>query len=458
MSNVAVIDIGKTNAKLAVVDTVQMHEVGVLTRPNAVRPGAPYPHYDIEGHWAFLLDALATLHAEHGIDAISVTAHGASIVLLDADGGLACPMLDYENDGPDALADAYDAIRPAFADTGSPRLPMGLNVGAQLHWLLETQVGLRDRLAQVVTYPQFWSGRLTGNFACEYTSLGCHTDLWLPREGRYSALVETLGLTDKMAPLAKAGDVAGALLPDIATRTGLPADTPVFSGIHDSNASLLPHLIATQAPFSVVSTGTWVISMAVGGPTVPLDAARDTLMNVNANGGATPSARFMGGREYELAKPETAPPTPADVDAVLNGKLFLLPSVEPGSGPFQHRTGGWSDPAMTPGQKGAALSFYLALMTATCLDLIGAGGPTIVEGPFARNPQFHDMLGAATGRAVSTAASATGTSIGAALLARPDAPVPALTVTKAPTGDRWRAYATAWAQAVARTPEPATSS
>ena len=28
--HIAVIDIGKTNAKLAVVDTVQMHEVGVL--------------------------------------------------------------------------------------------------------------------------------------------------------------------------------------------------------------------------------------------------------------------------------------------------------------------------------------------------------------------------------------------------------------------------------------------
>ncbi|WP_425052389.1 FGGY-family carbohydrate kinase [Psychromarinibacter sp. S121] len=457
MSNVAVIDIGKTNAKLAVVDTVEMREIGVLTRPNAVRPGPPYPHYDIEGHWAFLLDSLATLHSELGIDAISVTAHGASIVLLDADGGLACPMLDYEHDGPDTLADAYDAIRPPFADTGSPRLPMGLNVGAQVHWLLETQAGLRDRIAQVVTYPQFWSGRLTGNYACEYTSLGCHTDLWLPREGRYSALVQALGLTGRMAPLARASDVAGTLLPEIAARTGLPEGTPVHSGIHDSNASLLPHLISTEAPFSVASTGTWVISMAVGSVAPPLNATRDTLMNVNAHGEATPSARFMGGREYELAKGETTPPSADDIDTVLKRGLFLLPSLEPGSGPFQRRRGGWSDPALTPGQRGAALSFYLALMTATCLDLIGADGPTIVEGPFARNQPFHDMLGAATGRPVSTAASATGTSIGAALLARPDAPVPALTVTDAPTDPRWRTYAQAWSRAVARNPEPAAS-
>ena len=63
-------------------------------------PGPPYPHYDLEGLWEFILDALATLHADHGVDAISVTTHGASAVLLDADGGLAAPMLDYEHPRP----------------------------------------------------------------------------------------------------------------------------------------------------------------------------------------------------------------------------------------------------------------------------------------------------------------------------------------------------------------------
>jgi len=36
----------------------------------------------------------------------------------------------------------------------------------------------------------------------------------------------------------------------------------VFCGVHDSNASLLPHLGSRQAPFTIVSTGTWVILMA----------------------------------------------------------------------------------------------------------------------------------------------------------------------------------------------------
>ncbi|NDV98829.1 FGGY-family carbohydrate kinase [Salipiger sp. PrR002] len=449
---VAVWDIGKTNAKLALVDMQSLSEIAVRTRPNTVRTDGPYPHYDIDGLWDFLLDGLSELQAEQqdaqGIDAISITTHGASLALLDSAGGLACPVLDYEHTGPDDLAEQYDAIRPGFARTGSPRLPMGLNAGAQLHWLLETQTGLRDRLAQVVTYPQFWSGRLTGRFGCEYTSLGCHTDLWMPREAGFSPLVAALGLEGKMAPLNHASDCAGHILPQIAARTGLAPDTPVMSGIHDSNASLLPHLRSLPQPFAVVSTGTWVISMAVGGRQIALDPARDLLINVNADGGPTPSARFMGGREYDLLKAQIAPHDPADVAAVLARGAHLRPSVELSSGPFPGRHGDWTE-ALSPGEKSAALAFYLGLMTAECLSLIGAEGPVVVEGPFARNALLLDMLAVATGREVACSASATGTSIGAALLAAGEAPASAVQAHEV-TLDRGALdrYAAAWRVAV----------
>ena len=50
----------------------------------------------------------------------------------------------------------------------------------------------------------------------------------------------------------------------------------------------------------MVSTGTWVVIFAVGGDLDHLDPKRDTLANVDALGRAVPSARFMGGREFEL--------------------------------------------------------------------------------------------------------------------------------------------------------------
>ena len=80
---------------------------------------------------------------------------------------------------------------------------------------------------------------------------------------------------------------------------GSAGRSTIFCGIHDSSASLLPHLKERDPPFAVVSTGTWVILFAVGGDIDQLDPNRDTLANVSAFGDPVACARFMGGREFE---------------------------------------------------------------------------------------------------------------------------------------------------------------
>ncbi len=420
MRHIAVIDIGKTNAKVGVVDAVLGTEMDMATQPNAVLAEPPYPHYDIEGLWSFIADALARQNGTYGIDAISIATHGASIVLLDGDGNLAAPMLDYEFAGPDDLSADYDAMRPDFQETGSPRLSLGLNVGAQIHWQLRRDASLLDRVASVVTYPQYWSFRLTGATHTEVTSLGAHTDLWNPQARRFSSLVGRLGIADKMAPAQVAAKCINQLKPEIAALTGLQAGIPVASGIHDSNASLYPYLLALKGAFSVVSTGTWVISFAVGGQKTTLSPERDTLLNVNAFGDPVPSARFMGGREFDMVMKEgERHASVEDVSRVLSNQIQLYPALDPLSGPFQGMRAGWSvdETTLSDGERYAAASFYLALVTSQCLDLIGADGTTIVEGPFARNGLFMRMLEAATGRiAQGSKVSTTGTGLGAALL------------------------------------------
>jgi len=418
-AHVAVIDIGKTNVKLVLVDQQSLAEVEVITRPNTVRPGPPWPHFDVDGHWAFLLDGLRDLHAKHGIDSISVTTHGACVALLGGDGGLAAPILDYEHGGPDTVAQDYDAIRPPFSETGSPRLAGGLNVGAQFFWQFRTDPALQERTQQIVTYPQFWGAKLTGVCATDVTSLGCHTDLWNPHKGGFSSLVDTMGLAEKLAPVRKPTDVLGPVLGDVAQYTGMRPDTPVYCGIHDSNASLFPYVLANTAPFSVISTGTWVIAMSVGGRTVPLDPDLDTLINVTALGQPAPSARFMGGREHDIATGGAYPdPTGDDLNAVLSGPIMLLPAVVPQTGPFKGRTSRWigKTPAPGSGARGAAVALYLALVAAECLSNIGHDGTIIVEGPFAGNDLFLRMLGVATGSPVVRSSGTTGTSTGAAML------------------------------------------
>jgi sugar (pentulose or hexulose) kinase len=55
-------------------------------------------------------------------------------------------------------------------------------------------------------------------------------------------------------------------------------------------------------------------------------------------------------------------------------------------------------------------------MTAACLDLIGAGGGIVVEGPFALNRIYISALASLTGLDVVALPGSTGTSLGAALL------------------------------------------
>lgn len=444
MQIVAVIDIGKTNAKVALVDLAQRIEVAVETQPNVVIPGPPWPHFDVEGQWAFFKSALRRLATSARIDGIVVTTHGACAALLGADGDLAVPVLDYEHVGPDALRAEYDAIRPPFAETGSPALPMGLNLGAQLHWMLAEVSGLRKRLAHVVAWPQYWGYRLTGGLASDLSSLGAHTDLWNVQTGTWSPLVARLGLTDCMAPARQPGEVLGLLRPDLQAELALDA-LPVLVGIHDSNASLLPHLAGRATPFSVVSTGTWVISMAIGGAAMQLDPARDTLVNVNAYGQPVPSARFMGGREFDLIRAGSAATGSVEEAALVRARgVMLMPSVLPGQGPFQGRQHRWTLEPEAEGERAVALGYYLAMMTAEGLGLIGAAGETLIEGPFAANIHFCQMLAAATGRGVVASQARTGTALGAALLFAPKAEGRADQVAAMMPDPELRRYADAW--------------
>jgi sugar (pentulose or hexulose) kinase len=193
-----------------------------------------------------------------------------------------------------------------------------------------------------------------------------------------------------------------------------------------------------------------VIVMSMGIEQNELDPARDTLVNVNALGQPVPSARFMGGREFEMIQQgHKVSPTPQDISDVLEHMVMLLPSVDPSTGPFQGIEMAWhgGKPAVGSGVRAAALSYYLALMTNTCLELTGARGPVIVEGPFGQNQEYLAMLHAVTGRPVYRSEAQTGTSIGAALLFTTDAHVDAPVPSRMPrNASELRRYADTWAR------------
>lgn len=340
--HLVVLDVGKTNLRLAALDEAG-RVVSLRSRPNRVEPGPPYPHLDVEGCFEWLVAGLAEIAGSGAVRAIVPVAHGAAAGLIASD-SLALPVLDYEFEGPASLGPRYP--RPPFAETLSPPLAAGLNLGRQLFWQREHFPDAWARVERALPYAQYWAWRLSGVAASEITSLGCHTDLWIPRRNVWSPLAAELGEA-LFPPLARAWDALGPLRPELRAKTGIDASCQVLAGVHDSNASFFAHRVARTAPFAVLSTGTWVVAMAHGGSLAGLCEERDTLANVDAFGNALATARFMGGREY-------------------------------------------AERAREVGAEAAARE--CAARAADCLGWIDARGELIIEGPFARNEAFCRRL------------------------------------------------------------------
>ena len=424
---VAVFDLGKTNIKLVVFDRggAVLAERSAPNAPLASDAKWPYLRLDTEGAWAFLVNALKELGARFSIEAISTTTHGCAGVLMGRDRE-ALPPLDYEFDGFAAVDAAYDSARPSYDEARSPHLPRGLNLGRHIFYYERRFPDQFKQATAFLTYAQYFAWRLGGAMASEATSLGAHTDLWRPNEGNLSSMVDTLGWRHLFPPMRKAWDTLGTLKPEIAAATGLSPDVRIVCGAHDSNASLVPHLLSRREPFTVISTGTWVIIMAVGG-TARLDPDADMLANVDVHGRPVPTARFMGGREYAvLAGDAPADADEADVAAVITSGALALPAFSDQGGPFASRKGVIEGPApTTPKARAALATLYSALMTAHMLRRLEAPGDLIVEGGFTRSPAFAVVLARLmSGRRVVIAPMSAGAAAGAAMLAHWGEPHP----------------------------------
>ena len=132
--NCLVLDVGKTNVKIHVLDERQ-RSLAIYTKDNETLENAPYPHADVDGLWRWMMQVFHTCAAEYDIEAIAVSAHGATAALVDPSlpgNGLVLPIMDYEWRDVESVNEPYEQLRPPFHETFSPSLPGGLNIGLQL--------------------------------------------------------------------------------------------------------------------------------------------------------------------------------------------------------------------------------------------------------------------------------------------------------------------------------------
>jgi len=429
-----VLDVGKTLAKASLWESN-----GTLIerrcRPNARPEAGGYLALDAAGIEKWLATTLRDFARMARVGHIIPVGHGAAAALV-REGNLHAPPLDYEHPIPAAIHREYEEQREPFLLTGSPSLPAGLNLGAQLHFLERDHPDIWKGEPAVLPWPQYWSWRLSGCAASEVTSLGCHTDLWYPVAAGYSRIARDRGWAPRFAPLRRADTVLGPISAEWIERCGLPGDTNVLCGLHDSNAALIAARAAAgaaQSDLTVLATGTWFVAMRTpsGARFTELEnlpADRDCLVNVDWKGEPVPSARFMGGREIEIllgsvGRLESETDDTAQVaaaHAVIASGTMILPTFAPGAGPYRHCSGRWvSMPDDVP-RRSAAVCLYAALLADTALDLIGAKDHLIVEGRFAAATLFVAALAALRpGMAVHAASSGIDVSLGALTLLQP---------------------------------------
>ena len=419
---VVVLDIGKTHLRLFAIEPDGGGVIEMRQTTNRSIEGPPYLHVDVDGIWTWLTAALADLAKTVRPLAIVPSAYGSTAALIDED-GLVLPMMDYEAEPPREIVVAYAEAAPDFDEVCCPINPGGLTLARQLFWQSRCFRDAFEQARWILPAAQYWAWRLTGRAGSEITSLGAQTQLWNPRTNGTTGLAEREGWAGRLAERRLAFEELGPLRADLAKSFGLPKTTPVLTGIHDSNANYARYLAAGFDRFTLISSGTWLITFDTDLPLDQLDPARDMVANTDLEGRPVACTRFMGGREFfELAGQEglAAEPRCSDLQKLIAQGTMALPSFTDSGGPFpgtgnQGRIVG-PEPD-TAEERSALATLYTCLVTDVDLDLLASGGDVIIDGSFAENPLFPGLLAALRpAQSVKISPARDGTALGASLL------------------------------------------
>ena len=252
-----VFDIGKTNQKFFLFDA----DYNILAREKVTLSKIK----DEDGHSAENINEIVSWMREsfetlleseiHEILKVSFSGFGATLVHLDDKGDVVTPVYDYHKS---VEADTFELFYRDYgpesifsSQTGSKNLNL-LNSGKQLYWLKYKRPELFKKIRYSLHLPQYLSYVFTGEMYTEYTSIGCHTDLWDYEKKDYHYWVKAEGIDHFFPPIVK---TQKTVIKNIGGRK------IIFGiGIHDSSSALLTYLLKGKESFILLSTGTWCIN------------------------------------------------------------------------------------------------------------------------------------------------------------------------------------------------------
>ena len=392
-NNIAVLDIGKTHAKVILFDAIKLEELSVFQSNNTVLQDSLYPHFNVEFLKKFIIKSLKELAKKFSVDSIFTSTHGACMALMSK-GDLALPVLDYEFQGPNQLNEEYNKLRPAFSQTGTPRMDAGLNLGAQLYWQNKFFSDDFSKVDQILFWPQFWSYWLSGIASSEMSYASSHSDLWDIRQKKFIDL-NTYGINSKVEypPLRSASTILGPLKKDLAHETGLPQNIPIYCGAHDSSLALVSASLNQPMPCTILSTGTWVTIFALGSNQTEIPEQTGLMISCDCFGNLVPNFRFPAGKIYEnlmqkqnknndeVSKVKVSDISLINFENAENARLINNKS---------NKEINFQDIKTSELEK--TISQILANQTLNGSKVISAEGPMICSGPFVNNQMYLNTI------------------------------------------------------------------
>jgi sugar (pentulose or hexulose) kinase len=425
---IAVLDVGKTNKKLVIYNDK-------LKQIDSIYSSFPTIKYndldieDIEGIDSWFIESLKIMGSKYPIKVISITTHGATGVCIDKKGNPSVPVVAYTNEVDDSFHDGFYNLAGSRDElqvrTATAEVKPLINYAKLLYFLKKRFPEDFIKTDKILFYPQYFSYKLTGKTAADFTYAGCHSYLWDFKEWCWSDVANKLGILSKLPENVNLpGDILGKISDQIAEKTGLDPNTIVTTGIHDSNSSLLPYLIRGEKNFILNSTGTWCVVMH---PTKELSFTKEELgkmvfYNISANRDLVKTAIFMGGLEFETyikilqkihGREDYLGEEMDHIQEIVNrNEHFILPGVVKGAGQFPD-----SDPRIIDDrlefslkevtEEGVIPPFFrdykeaylvlvlsLVMQTKVAIDRINApaGSPIYIEGGFRHNENYVKLL------------------------------------------------------------------
>ncbi|MFN3849628.1 MAG: FGGY-family carbohydrate kinase [Spirosomataceae bacterium] len=292
----AIFDIGKTNKKIFLFDDNYkiVWEKSQTFDEILDEDGSPCEDLESLTQWVLSSFNEVVKLQEFEIVAVNFSAYGASFVHIDENNEPLTPLYNYLKPYPELLQklfySAYGGEDEFSRITASPILG-SLNSGMQLYRLKYEKPHIFEKIKYSLHLPQYLSFLITGQFFTDFTSVGCHTNLWDFIKMKYHRWTTDEMIEHKFAPFHYAEY-------PIKIDSGLS----VGIGLHDSSSAIIPYLLCYEEPFVLLSTGTWSISINPFNST-PLttdELQNDCLCFLNYRENPIKASRLFAGYEHEI--------------------------------------------------------------------------------------------------------------------------------------------------------------